>query len=98
MAEKTKTVALEADALIHGQRQKDYGPPQVNFERIAGAWNAYLHGRPGVDERALDAHDVANLMILLKAVRNAEGYKRDSTVDIVGYAALDSVVSGDDDL
>jgi hypothetical protein len=96
-----KTVTDEADGLIRGDRQKDYGHPAINFQRIAMGWNAYLLKRPKTadgEPEPLRPHDVANLMTILKAVRNAEGYKRDTTVDIIGYAALDSIVSGDDEL
>lgn len=91
------TVTHEADGLIRGARQKEYGPPKVNFQRIADGWGAYLLGRD-LAEQPLTPHDVANLMVILKAVRAAEGYKRDTVVDIIGYAALDAVLEGDDEL
>jgi hypothetical protein len=87
----------EAENLIRGDRQKDYGHPKVNFQRIGDAWQAYLLERD-LAERPLTPHDVASLMIILKAVRNAEGYKRDTAVDIGGYAALDAILEGDDEL
>lgn len=92
-----KTITEEADGLIRGARQKEYGPPVVNFQRIADGWMAYLLKRD-LEEDPLTPHDVANLMIILKAVRSSEGYKRDTAVDIAGYAALDAVVVGDDEL
>lgn len=96
--EGPKTVTAEADGLIRGARQKEYGHPKVNFDRIAAAWNAYMKARPTVDERPFDAHDVSFMMILVKAIRGSEGYKRDTAVDIIGYAALDAVLADDDDL
>jgi len=91
------TVGQEAEKLIRGQRQEDYGHPRVNFQRLADAWNAYLAGR-SIDDDPITPHDVTMLMVLLKAIRGAEGYKRDTAVDVVGYALLDAVLEGDDEL
>lgn len=85
-----QSVLAEAGKTIYGPRQEEYGHPHVNFERIAQAWSAYL----GVD---VTAQDVTMLMVILKAMRGREGYKRDTNVDIAGYAALGAVVEGDDD-
>jgi hypothetical protein len=96
-----KTVTREADGLIRGERQKHYGHPKKNFQRIATAWNAYLLERPVLADGSIEPlrpHDVAAMMGLLKIVRMAEGYHRDSTVDIVGYAALMAILAGDDEL
>ena len=38
---------------------------------------------------------VCDLMILLKMARSVEGYKRDTYVDLAGYASLVSEVSDD---
>ena len=85
------TVLDRATALIHGDRLKDYGHPTINFKRIASSWSEYLG-------KEVSMVDVCNLMILLKAQRMAEGYHRDTAIDIAGYAALTSVVAGDDEL
>lgn len=92
-----KTVGQEAEKLIRGDRQKDYGHPKVNLRRIADAWTPYLRGR-NLDEKPLTAHDVTQMMVILKAIRGAEGYKRDSAIDIIGYALLDAIVEEDDKL
>ena len=69
-----------ADA-VEGDRNFDYGDPADDFARTAGMWQAYL-GVPIV------AHDVAALMAMLKLsrIRHSPG-KRDSWVDLAGYAA-----------
>lgn len=95
-ADRTPTVNEVADEIIHGDRAKMYGHPKINFKRIAMGWNAYLHARPSTDEQPLDEHDVAEMMIILKAVRGSQGYHRDSAVDTIGYAALDAILAGDD--
>jgi hypothetical protein len=91
------TVTKEAHDVIHGERLKHYGHPSVNFQRIATAWSEYL-GNKLPDDVVISPSDVTNMMILLKVMRMAEGYHRDSVVDIVGYAALTAIVEGDDKL
>lgn len=85
------TVLQEAEKLIRGDRQKEYGHPSINFKRIADSWSAYLG-------KELSPFDVCMLMILLKAQRCAEGPHKDTLVDIGGYTALAAVLAGMDDL
>jgi hypothetical protein len=85
-----ETVLHEAERIIYGDREQTYGHPSKNLETIAKMWNAYLFqdiNEPA--EGALNAKDVAAMMILLKVARlaNNQGH-RDSVVDICGYAAL----------
>jgi hypothetical protein len=78
--ERTR-VLEEADTLINGQRQEDYGTPRQNFGVIADMWSAYL----GAD---IEPRDVANMMALLKIARLRMTNARDSAVDGAGYLAL----------
>lgn len=75
-------VLAEADRLVHGDRQAEYGPPALNFQRIAGIWAALF------PERAWTGADVALAMAGVKLARGAQGAKRDTAVDLAGYAAL----------
>ena len=78
--ERTR-VLEEANELINGQRQEDYGTPRQNFGVIADMWAAYLG--PDIEPR-----DVANMMALLKIARLRLANHRDSAVDGAGYLAL----------
>ena len=71
----------EAEPLVNGDRDDQYGAPRSDFTRPAAMWTAYL----GAD---IQPHDVAALMALLKLsrIRWSPG-KRDSWVDLAGYAA-----------
>lgn len=62
-------------------RAVDHGGLEDNFARISELWSVYLG-------TLVDAHDVANLMVLLKVAR-AKGNPRhaDNWVDMAGYAA-----------
>jgi len=72
------SITKEAQELVNGERQKDYGDMKESFVRIAGLWSAYL----GVH---VDYLDVGKMMILLKVSRAKHNNHRDSYVDIVGY-------------
>lgn len=75
-------ILSEANDLINGDREDDYGAPSDNFARIASIWNVLFPGSNFTPEK------VALAMIGLKLARSPEGYKRDTAVDLAGYAAL----------
>jgi len=72
----------EAARIISGERNKQYGGPEENFERIARIWEI-IFGIPVSNE------DVAMAMVAVKVARYASksGYQPDTWVDIAGYAA-----------
>ena len=74
-----------AAAIVTKDREADYGAPENSFTTIASFWDTYLKARkPG----ALQAHDVALMMSLLKTARLAENpAKTDSWIDLAGYSA-----------
>ena len=74
-----------ASGLIHGPRT-DYGPPKVNFERIAVRWSHILH-------TTVEPWQVCLMMADLKIARMCEGYHDDSLHDLIGYAALAAEVA-----
>lgn len=77
------SVLIEADSLINGTRQDDYGTPDENFAVVANLWTAYTGFVFSVD-------DVCIMMTLLKIARlkTGEKYHRDSVVDGCGYLGL----------
>ena len=74
-----QSITNEAKAIVSGERAADYGDVNESFARIAQLWSAYT----GV---MLTDWDVAQMMILLKVSRAKTSRKRDTLVDIVGYA------------
>jgi hypothetical protein len=78
----------EASGLINGDRQKDYGTPKENFDRIARVWSVIL----GVE---ISAAEVALCMAGLKIARLSNGPHHDSFVDGCGYLALAGELSDD---
>jgi len=81
-------------------RGTTYGPPSVNFRRIALLWTAWARGRnlihPGAE---FTADDVAHMSIHIKQARLAETWHADGADDIAGYAETltrlhESTISG----
>ena len=72
--------ALEALNLICGDRQNEYGGIE-NFTRLAERWSQRFG-------RQVEPWEICLLMIDLKLSRLQHHYKRDSVVDIIGYACL----------
>lgn len=80
-----ESVLEEAQRLVNGPKQADYGPPKLNFQRLADLMTAYLNNRP--DQTAsLEPWEVVDLFILQSRIR-------DTYVDIAGYAACGASVS-----
>jgi hypothetical protein len=71
----------DAANIITGDRDKQYGGPEENFERISKIWSIIL----GV---SITREDVAMMMVGLKVARyaNKSGFQPDTWVDIAGYA------------
>lgn len=79
----TRDDVLEAaQGLINGDRQQEYGTPQVNFQRIASLWSVLF------PEREWAPADAALALAAVKLARGAQGFQIDTAVDLAGYAAL----------
>ena len=78
----------EAGKIVRGSREDTYGPAERNLSRIAEMWSAYL-------SVSLTARQVAVMMVLLKASRDAFKPKHDNMVDICGYAYLADMIDND---
>lgn len=76
-----ETILDAARTAITGQRQRDYGNPTENFQRIADLWSTALGHQ-------FTPADVGIALILLKVARlsHTPGHV-DSLIDIAGYAA-----------
>lgn len=88
-------VLKEAASLITGDREKDYGTPQVNFNRIAALWNVQA-AHLLKDGAYFTPVDVALLLLQLKMARAVNSPKRDTFVDAAGYAALAAELAEDE--
>ena len=78
---KREEILYAAKCCVCGDREKDYGSPERNFQMIADFWQDYL-GHP------VKPKDVAAMLALLKIARIASGHaKEDNWIDLAGYAA-----------
>lgn len=80
----------EAETLICGDRNNQYGPPTQDFQRTADLLNALGYARVDAESEIHDilASDVALIIAQVKISRIMHSrHKRDSWVDLAGYAA-----------
>lgn len=84
--ELRKKILNDAEKIVNGEREGQYGSPEDNFQKIADMWTAYL-GFP------VDPKDVAAMMIMLKVARIGSGMgSLDCWEDIAGYAACGGAI------
>jgi hypothetical protein len=81
-----KPLLQQANDLINGPRQSDYGDTLLNFAQIAMIWNGLLSTKLGKGN-FITAEDVALCMMGLKMARLAKFPDHyDSILDVAGYA------------
>lgn len=84
---KPENILKEADKIVGGDRNADYGGPRQDFDRTAQIWGAIL----GI--KNITAMQVALCMIGVKMSRQCNKIKRDNLVDIAGYARCAELVA-----
>ena len=77
-----ESVCAEADRIVAGDRQSDYGNPRDNWSVIASLWEPVLGLPPG----SISPETVGLAMIQVKIARQLHKPKRDNLVDVCGYA------------
>ena len=93
-----REILEEAAELTCGDRNNQYGPPTQDFDRVAKMLSALGYQKARGHE--IEPHDVAIIMACLKLSRLMwSPEKRDSWVDLAGYAACgyETVGRGDDE-
>lgn len=85
---KKAEILKKASEIVCGERERDYGDSNSSLGFIAVAWSAYLSACMNSDIE-IAAADVANMMVMLKCIRQGHGEgKLDNFIDIAGYAAI----------
>ena len=75
-------ILKEADRLTHGDRNKNYGTPLVNHQRIASLWSIWL-------QQEITPAEAAMCLALVKVARLIETPDHeDSPIDLAAYAAI----------
>lgn len=80
MPTDNKNILREAEALVYGDREKDYGSPLNEFLRTAKIWSAIIGAE-------VTPQQVALCMVGLKISRECHKHKRDNLIDGAGYFA-----------
>lgn len=78
-----RSVLLEAEGLVHGERNADYGPPVEDFTRTAGMVSAMLGHKL---KEPLTPDEIGLIMCCIKLSRQINRAKRDNMTDLAGYA------------
>ncbi len=89
---KRAEILEQARVCVTGERERDYGSPENNFETIGLLWGIYLNAAHPEELKMFPVNgitpkDVAAMMALLKIARIATGNNPDSFIDLAGYAA-----------
>lgn len=77
---KNLTILEEAQSVVYGDRQADYGTVSENFGTIAKLWSAVL-------KINVTPEQVGLCMVQVKVARQMYRPKRDNLVDGAGYFA-----------
>jgi hypothetical protein len=80
-----QSVLTEAEGLVHGDRNVQYGAPITEYTRTVGMVNAMLGAKL---KEPLTPEDLAYIMVCLKLSRQVNKPKRDSLVDAAGYCEV----------
>ena len=73
-----------AKGLVHGDRNKDYAHPHVDYSCTAAMWSALIERRYGV-KVALSPDFACLMMVAVKLSREAGKHKDDNLIDAAGY-------------
>lgn len=84
-----ENILHEADRITSTDRRAEYGSAKQSFGTIASLWSTVL----GVPVTPMQ---VGLCMIQLKVARQMNGHKRDSLVDIAGYARTCEMLADSD--
>lgn len=86
---KKGNILQEAEKIVYGDREQNYGNPKENWQDTADIMSAFLHARGYLARDVqLSADEAAKLMIGVKLAREARKPSRDNRVDIAGYALV----------
>lgn len=79
--ENKQSILAEAEDIVNGSRQSDYGDARESFSRIATIASV-------MTGKELSPEDCCAVMMAVKLVRESFAHKRDNLVDLCGYAEL----------
>jgi len=87
----SETILQEAQRLIYGDRQNDYGHPLDDFAKTAFMWTGLLLPKLRLGEE-ITPKDVALCMVAVKLSREVHKHGRDNLVDAAGYIGTAAMI------
>ena len=79
--ENKQSILQEADEIVNGSRQSDYGDARESFSSVATIASV-------MTGKELAPEDCCAVLMAVKLVRESFAHKRDNLVDLCGYAEL----------
>ena len=79
--ENNKSILSEAEEIVNGSRQSDYGDARESFSRVATIASV-------MTGKELAPEDCCAVLMAVKLVRESFAHRRDNLVDLCGYAEL----------
>ena len=79
--ENNKSILSEAEEIVNGSRQSDYGDAKESFSRVATIASV-------MTGKELSPEDCCAVLMAVKLVRESFAHRRDNLVDLCGYAEL----------
>lgn len=79
---ENKSILSEAEEIVNGNRQSDYGDAANNFHRIANIVNSMY------PQLNINAQQCCAVLMAVKLIREGFRHKRDNLVDLCGYAHI----------
>lgn len=79
---ENKSILSEAEEIVNGSRQSDYGDAANNFHRIANVVNSMY------PQLNINAQQCCAVLMAVKLIREGFRHKRDNLVDLCGYAHI----------
>ena len=79
---ENKSILSEAEEIVNGNRQSDYGDAANNFHRIANVVNSMY------PQLNINAQQCCAVLMAVKLIREGFRHKRDNLVDLCGYAYI----------
>lgn len=81
LCEEYDTILEEAQEILEGDRESDYGDPVANFNRISGIASSILN-------ETITPEQCVVVMMAVKLSREQYKHKRDNLVDLVAYTEI----------
>lgn len=87
---KQESVLEEAQSILNGDRDADYGDAVENFKTIANVASVLIN-------KEITAEECCKVMMAVKIAREGYKHKRDSLVDLASYAdILNQIIENDE--